>query len=80
MANYVIAVWKHIPRGGYAYIFRIPCVVLDGGKVRKKILVRKVTGEIVQRSVKIESLDLSLSDKEYELATAILRETDLTIE
>jgi hypothetical protein len=49
--------WKHQPRGGYGYIFRVPATITAVGEKRIRIRVQKVSGEWVEKWVRPENLE-----------------------
>lgn len=49
--------WKHSPRGGWGYVYRVDAVILSLGTTWAKIKVRKAGGEEVERRVKVSSLE-----------------------
>lgn len=50
-------VWRQEHRGGYGYITPVAAVVIRPGEVRTRIAVHELaSGEIVERSVKTDSL------------------------
>ena len=66
-----LAIWHHLPRGGYGYIHAVPCVVTGVTEKRVQIAVRKTDGFVVKRSVKPEALSPIASDFNREQAMFI---------
>lgn len=66
-----LAVWHHLPRGGYGYVYVVPCVVVRCTGKRVRIAVRKTDGFVVERSVKAEALSLIEDDVNREMAEQI---------
>lgn len=66
-----LAVWYHLPRGGYGYIHVVPCVVVRCTGKRVRIAVRKTDGFVVERSVKAEALSSIKGDTNRAMAEQI---------
>jgi hypothetical protein len=66
-----LAVWHHLPRGGYGYIHVVPCVVVRCTGKRVRIAVRKTDGFVVERSVKAESLSSVEGDANRAMAERV---------
>ncbi len=59
-------IWLHEARGGYGYVEAVPALVVQRTPKRVSILLQRLTGEIVRRSVTSDHLRFVRSDDEME--------------
>lgn len=48
--------WRRVSRGGYGYVTRVPVVLAGVGPAKIRVIVRRLDGTAVLRSVKPSSL------------------------